>query len=253
MAFGHTRDFSTNLGFARFKLDGGMSIPHHVAIIMDGNGRWAGLRGWSRIKGHKEGVRAVEDILDAAAEAGIQHLSLYAFSTENWKRPSLEVSGLMALLRMYLRMFLPKLRRKGIRFHHLGALEGLPEGVQRDIRALEESTASHTGMVFHLAVNYGSRLEITQAARRCVEAGLQPDEITEEAIATRLWTAGTPDVDLLIRTSGELRISNFLLWQAAYAELIFLPVLWPDFGVTDFNAALADYAARERRFGARAG
>lgn len=226
-----------------------MSVPHHVAIIMDGNGRWAGLRGWPRIKGHKEGVRAVEDILDAAAEAGIQHLSVYAFSTENWKRPSMEVSALMALLRMYLRMFLPKLRRKGIRFHHLGSLEGLPEGIQRDIRSLEETTAGHPGMVFHLAVNYGSRLEITQAARRCVQDGLSAEAITEEAIQARLWTAGTPDVDLLIRTSGEQRISNFLLWQAAYAEFYITDCLWPDFRGPQLMEALEAYANRERRFG----
>jgi len=226
-----------------------MSVPNHVAIIMDGNGRWAGLRGWARIKGHKEGVRAVEDILDAAADAGIQHLSLYAFSTENWKRPGLEVAGLMALLRMYLRMFLPKLRRKGIRFQHLGSLEGLPEGIQRDLRSLEENTAGHGGMVFHLAVNYGSRLEITQAARRCVEEGLKPEEITEEAIGQRLWTQNAPDVDLLIRTSGELRISNFMLWQAAYAEFYITECLWPDFRGPQLREALEAYANRERRFG----
>jgi len=226
-----------------------VSVPNHVAIIMDGNGRWAAQRGWARIKGHKEGVRAVEEILDAAADAGIQHLSLYAFSTENWKRPGLEVAGLMALLRMYLRMFLPKLRKKGIRFHHLGSLEGLPTGIQRDIRDLEEVTAGHSGMVFHLAVNYGSRLEIAQAARRCVEDGLRPDEVTEEALEARLWTAGTPDVDLLIRTSGELRISNFLLWQAAYAEFYITECLWPDFRGPELREALAAYASRERRFG----
>ncbi len=226
-----------------------MSIPTHVAIIMDGNGRWAAQRGWTRIKGHKEGVRAVEDVLDAAAEAGIQHLSLYAFSTENWKRPSLEVAGLMALLRMYLRMFLPKLRKKGIRFHHLGALEGLPGGIQRDIRDLEASTAGHTGMTFHLAVNYGSRLEIAQAARRCVEEGLRPEEVTEEALQARLWTGEAPEVDLLIRTSGELRISNFLLWQAAYAEFYVTECLWPDFRGPQLQEALAAYAVRERRFG----
>lgn len=226
-----------------------MSVPTHVGIIMDGNGRWAAQRGWARIKGHKEGVRAVEDILDAAADAGIQHLSLYAFSTENWKRPGLEVAGLMALLRMYLRMFLPKLRKKGIRFHHLGSLEGLPEGIQRDIRSLEETTADYPGMIFHLAVNYGSRLEIAQASRRCIEDGLRPEEVTEEALEARLWTAGTPDVDLLIRTSGELRISNFLLWQAAYAEFYITDCLWPDFRGPQLREALAAYASRERRFG----
>ncbi len=226
-----------------------MSVPAHVAIIMDGNGRWAAQRGWARIKGHKEGVRAVEAILEAAAAEGIGHLSLYAFSTENWKRPSLEVAGLMALLRMYLRMFLPKLRQKNIRFHHLGTLEGLPEGIQRDIRELEAATAGHTGMVFHLAVNYGSRLEIAQAARRCLEAGLRPEEVTEEALQARLWTAGVPDVDLLIRTSGEMRISNFLLWQAAYAEFYVTECLWPDFRGPQLREALAAFALRERRFG----
>jgi len=216
---------------------------------MDGNGRWAAQRGWARIKGHKEGVRAVEDILDAASELGIPHLSLYAFSTENWKRPGLEVAGLMALLRMYLRMFLPKLRKRQIRFQHLGSLEGLPTGIQRDLRELEVQTASHTGMVFHLAVNYGSRLEIAQAARRCVEEGLRPEDVTEEALQARLWTAGAPDVDLLIRTSGELRISNFLLWQAAYAEFYVTECLWPDFRGPQLREALAAYAMRERRFG----
>jgi len=226
-----------------------VSVPQHVAIIMDGNGRWAGLRGLPRIKGHKEGVRVAEEILEAASEAGIRHLSLYAFSTENWKRPALEVMGLMALLRMYLRIFRTKLMANNIRFHHLGALEGLPPGVQRDVQALESLTAANTGLTFHLAVNYGSRLEIVQAARRCVEEGLRADEITEEALAARLWTAGVPDVDLLIRTSGEFRISNFLLWQSAYAEIHVTECLWPDFHVDRFHEALDIFASRERRFG----
>ncbi len=226
-----------------------MSVPTHVAIIMDGNGRWAAQRGLPRVKGHKEGVRTVEAILEAASDLGIGHLSLYAFSTENWKRPGLEVSALMALFRMYLRMFLPKLRARGIRFHHLGCLEGLPEGVQRDIAMLEAETAAHQGMVFHLAVNYGSRLELAQAARRCVQDGLAPEAVTEEALAARLMTAGVPDVDLLIRTSGEQRISNFLLWQAAYAEFYLTDCLWPDFRRPQLEEALAAYAQRQRRFG----
>ncbi len=226
-----------------------MSLPKHIAIILDGNGRWAAQRGLARIKGHKAGVRAVEDILDEAADLGIQHLSLYAFSTENWKRPAAEVSALMALLRLYLRMFVPRLRRKGTRFHHLGSLEGMPTGVQRDIRDLEAATAHHSGMVFHLAVNYGSRLELAQAAKRCVEDGLKAGEVDEAAIQSRLWTAGVPDVDLLIRTSGEHRISNFLLWQCAYAELYLTDTLWPDFSPARFREALEDYAQRERRFG----
>ncbi len=226
-----------------------MTVPTHVAIIMDGNGRWAARRGWPRIKGHKAGVMAVERILEAASEAGIRHLSLYAFSTENWKRPPLEVAALMALLRMYLRMFVHKLAQQGIRFHHLGALEGMPPGILEDMKTLEEATAQNTGMSFHLAVNYGSRLELAQAARRCVEDGLRPDEVDEGSLSARLWTAGVPDVDLLIRTSGEHRISNFLLWQSAYAELYMTDLLWPDFGPAELREALEDYAQRERRFG----
>jgi undecaprenyl diphosphate synthase len=226
-----------------------MSIPTHVAIIMDGNGRWAAQRGLARIKGHKAGVQMVDRILEAASDAGVKHLSLYAFSTENWKRPALEVGALMALLRMYLRMFVQKLAKKGIRFHHIGDTEGLPEGVLRDLKQLEAQTAHHEGMVFHLAVNYGSRLELVQAARACVADGLRAEEITEETLGARLWTGGVPDVDLLIRTSGEHRISNFLLWQCAYAEFHMTDTLWPDFGPEALHEALEDYAQRERRFG----
>ncbi|MBK8573102.1 MAG: di-trans,poly-cis-decaprenylcistransferase [Holophagaceae bacterium] len=235
--------------FSTFEVPNEMTVPTHVAIIMDGNGRWAAQRGWPRIKGHKAGVQTVERILEAASDAGIQHLSLYAFSTENWKRPALEVGALMALLRMYLRMFVHQLAKKGIRFHHLGASEGMPAGILADMRTLEEATARNTGMTFHLAVNYGSRLELAQAARRCVEDGLQSGDINEDALSARLWTAGVPDVDLLIRTSGEHRISNFLLWQSAYAELYMTDLLWPDFGPAELQAALEDYAQRERRFG----
>ena len=216
---------------------------------MDGNGRWAAQRGWPRIKGHKAGVQAVHDILDAAADLGIEHLTLYAFSTENWKRPGLEVAMLMALLRMHLRMFLPKLRKRGIRFHHLGAVEGLPQGIYKDLQGLEAQTAEHKGMVFHLAVNYGSRLELVHAAKRCLEDGLAPQDLDEEALNRRLWTAGAPDVDLLIRTSGEHRISNFLLWQAAYAEFFMTDCLWPDFRGPQLREAVAAFGQRERRFG----
>ena len=226
-----------------------MTVPTHVAIIMDGNGRWAAQRGWPRIKGHKAGVQTVERILEAASDEGIRHLSLYAFSTENWKRPAQEVTALMALLRMYLRLFVHQLAKKGIRFRHLGASEGMPAGILTDMKTLEAATAQNTGMTFHLAVNYGSRLELAHAARRCVEDGLLPDEVDESALAARLWTAGVPDVDLLIRTSGEHRISNFLLWQSAYAELYLTDILWPDFGPSELKTALDDYAQRERRFG----
>lgn len=226
-----------------------MSRPTHVAIIMDGNGRWAADRGLGRVKGHKAGVQAVEEILEAASEAGIRHLSLYAFSTENWKRPAAEVAALMALLRVYLRSFLPKLRKKQVRFHHLGELAGMPKGIQRDIQALESATSAFQGMTFHLAVNYGSRLEIATAARRCVEDGLAPEAVTEEALAARMWTAGVPEVDFLIRTSGEHRLSNFLLWQCAYAEIYLTDLYWPDFRTPQLHEALEAYAQRERRFG----
>lgn len=217
---------------------------------MDGNGRWAGQRGLPRLKGHKAGVQAAEEIIEAASDAGVKHLTLYAFSTENWRRPALEVAALMAIFRVYLRIFTSKLIRHRVRFHHLGTREGLPAGILKDIDALEAATAHLDGMVFHLAVNYGSRLEIAEAARACVRDGLGPEAITEEAISARLWTAGVPDVDLLIRTSGEFRISNFLLWQCAYAEFYLTDTHWPDFRTPQFLEALGSYGTRERRFGA---
>jgi undecaprenyl diphosphate synthase len=226
-----------------------MTVPAHVAIIMDGNGRWAAQRNLPRIKGHKEGVARVDEVIEAASDAGIRHLSLYAFSTENWRRPGGEVQALMAMLRIYLRIFRNRLLARRIRFRHLGDPTGLPVGVLKDIRALEAATAACEGMTFHLAVNYGSRLELVHAARRCLREGLRPEDLTEEAFAARLWTEGAPDVDLLIRTSGEMRISNFLLWQVAYAEILVLDTLWPDFRGDHLRAALGVYAQRERRFG----
>lgn len=226
-----------------------MRVPTHVAIVMDGNGRWAAQRGLVRLKGHKAGVEAAEDIIEAASDAGVGHLTLYAFSTENWKRPAVEVATLMAILRVYLRVFRSKLIRHNIRFHHLGSRVGLPDGILKDIDALEAATAHLTGMTFHLAVNYGSRLEIAQAAAACVAEGLAPEAITEEALQARLWTGDAPDVDLLIRTSGEFRLSNFLLWQCAYAEFYLTETLWPDFRAPQLAEALEAYGRRERRFG----
>ena len=226
-----------------------MSVPRHVAIIMDGNGRWAKERDLPRIKGHKAGVAVVEEIIDAALSAGIGHLSLYAFSTENWRRPDMEVSVIMSILRFFLRQFTSKLQKKGIRFHFLGDLETMPQGIQMDARCLEKATAAGTKMVFHLAVNYGSRAEIAKAARACIEDGLKAGDIDESAISERLWTKGVPDVDLLIRTSGEQRISNFLLWQCAYAEFFFADCHWPDFNRDQFCKAMESYTSRERRFG----
>ncbi len=226
-----------------------MSLPTHVAIIMDGNGRWAAGRGLARIKGHKEGVARVEEILESASDLGIRHLTLYAFSTENWRRPALEVQTLMAMLRIHLRIFRGKCLRNQIRFHHLGDAEGLPSGLVQDLRDLEDATAQCTGMTFHLAVNYGSRLEIVRAAQRCLAEGQRPEDLDEAAFARRLWTGDAPDVDLLIRTSGEVRISNFLLWQIAYAEIHVTETLWPDFRTESLKEALAVYDRRERRYG----
>lgn len=226
-----------------------MKAPQHVAIIMDGNGRWATARGLPRIKGHKAGVALVEEIVEAAANAGVRHLSLYAFSTENWRRPDSEVSFIMSLLRLYLRLFTNSLRRNGIRFHFLGDLESMPEGIKTDVLALEATTKKENKMVFHLAVNYGSRMEMVSAVQSCIRDGLKAKDVDESAIESRLWTKGIPDVDLLIRTSGELRISNFLLWQCAYAEFYFADCHWPDFNSGEFIKALESFASRERRFG----
>jgi len=226
-----------------------MAAPRHVAIIMDGNGRWAKARGLPRIKGHKAGVAAVEEIIEAALEAGVEHLSLYAFSTENWRRPAPEVSVIMSLLRFYLRLHAGRFMGRGVRFHFLGDLETMPEGIKGDALALEEATKAAGRMVFHLAVNYGSRMELVMAARSCVLDGVGAADLDESAIQARLWTAGAPDVDLLIRTSGEQRISNFLLWQCAYAEFYFAGAHWPDFRAEQFQEALDAFAARERRFG----
>jgi undecaprenyl diphosphate synthase len=195
------------------------------------------------------GVQAVDDVLEEAARLGIRHLSLYAFSTENWKRPVAEVSALMAMLRMYLRIFVPKLTANGIRFHHIGDPDGLPPGVAADIRVLEARTAHLDRMTFHLAVNYGSRLEILRAVKDCLADGLAPEDLDEAAFQRRLWTGDAPPVDLMIRTSGEQRISNFLLWQAAYAEFYVTDTLWPDFRAGGLREALDAYAQRERRFG----
>ncbi|MDR0498551.1 MAG: di-trans,poly-cis-decaprenylcistransferase [Holophagales bacterium] len=226
-----------------------MRTPHHVAIIMDGNGRWAAGRGLPRIKGHKAGTAVIEEIIDTAVKMGIKHLSLYAFSTENWRRPEPEVSVIMSLLRFYLRLHISRFCNKGVRFHFLCDLEAMPESIQRDVIEVETATAKESEMVFHLAVNYGSRAELVKAVQSCIKDGLKPEAIDESTISSRLWTAGVPDVDLLIRTSGELRISNFLLWQCAYAEFYFADCHWPDFNQNRFRDALEAFASRDRRFG----
>ena len=224
-------------------------LPVHVAIIMDGNGRWAARRHLPRVEGHRAGIDAVRDVVETSARLGIGVLTLYAFSLENWKRPPSEVSTLMALLKRYLRLELKTLLSNNIRFHVVGRSDELAPDIQRELQQAEARTADRTGMLFNIALNYGGRAEIVDAVRAVVRDGVAVDDVSEEAIAARLYAPDIPDPDLLIRTGGELRVSNFLLWQVAYAEMWATPVLWPDFAVADLDAAIASYASRERRFG----
>ncbi len=228
-------------------------LPRHVAIIMDGNGRWAKLRHKRRVQGHRAGIAAVRDVVETSARLGLEVLTLYAFSVENWKRPPTEVATLMGLLKRYLRQELATLLRNNIRFRVIGHPHQLPRDVQEELGRGEERTRGCTGLVFNIALSYSGRAEITDAVRRLVtEAhgnGFDPRSIDEAAIAARLYTAGQPDPDLLIRTSGELRVSNFLLWQIAYAEIWVTDVLWPDFRRRHLLQAVADYQKRERRYG----
>ncbi len=229
-------------------------LPAHVAIIMDGNGRWARQRNLPRIMGHKAGVTAVRTTVETCAQLGLEALTLYAFSVENWKRPRHEVEGLWRLLRFYLRNELSTLMRNDIQLHGIGRLESLPDVVQKELRSVMDKTAANRGMRLNLAINYGGRTELVDAVNAILEdAKLEGNvdalEITEECISNRLYTSGLKDPDLLIRTSGEMRISNFLLWQIAYAELYVTDTLWPDFKRTDLLEAIFDFQSRERRFG----
>jgi undecaprenyl diphosphate synthase len=228
-------------------------VPRHVAVIMDGNGRWARERGLPRWEGHRAGMGAVREVVKGAAEARVDHLTLYAFSKENWGRPAREVNALMSLLEEYIAKERRNLVDNEIRVSVFGETERLPGSAQRAIRHLEEATAEGRRLWVHLAISYGSRSELVAASRvlaqRCKQGTLSPEQISEEELAAALYTAAWPDPDLLVRTSGELRISNFLLWQLAYAELYVTPVLWPDFGKRDLFEALLEYRRRERRFG----
>ncbi|MCX7005871.1 MAG: isoprenyl transferase [Kiritimatiellaeota bacterium] len=228
-------------------------VPQHVAVIMDGNGRWAKARGWPRLKGHQEGAQSLRAILRACRDHGVKYLTVYAFSSENWIRPKAEVSGLMTLLRTFLRKQEFELRENKVRLRMIGRMEDLPAAVQKELQRVMAATAHYTEHQLILALSYGSRDEITAACRqiaREAQAGrLDPAKITPQTIAQHLYLPDVPDPDLLIRTSGEMRISNFLLWQISYAELYVTPVLWPDFREPQFAAALADYAGRHRRFG----
>jgi undecaprenyl diphosphate synthase len=222
-----------------------------VAIVMDGNGRWAESRGLSIAEGHRAGTRALRRTVEAAIELGIEALVVYAFSTENWARPADEVADLMVLLSETIDGELPDLAKQGVRTRFLGRRDRIEPGIEAKMRALEEETSHLDTLDLWIAFDYGGRAELVEAARRLVEEGVDPASVDEDAVAARLYASEIADVDLLIRTSGEVRLSNFLLWEAAYAELVFTDTLWPDFGADDLRAALDAFTARQRRFGAR--
>jgi undecaprenyl diphosphate synthase len=224
-------------------------LPAHIAIIMDGNGRWAAQRHLPRVEGHRAGIDAVRDTVETAARLGVRVLTLYAFSIENWKRPAAEISTLMLLLKRYLRSELKTLLTNNIRFNVIGRMEDLSRDVRDELDAAIDRTASDDGMLFNVALNYGGRAEIVDAARRAIESGIRPEHLDEERFASFLYTAGQPDPDLLIRTSGEMRVSNYLLWQIAYAEIYVTETLWPDFRRRHLLEAVLAYQKRERRYG----
>ncbi|MBQ4614860.1 MAG: isoprenyl transferase [Akkermansia sp.] len=236
-------------------MDTDTKIPQHIAIIMDGNGRWAEQHKVARAKGHEQGGATVQRVIDLCIEKGVPWLTLYAFSTENWGRSKIEVNYLMKMLEKFLKERLPEMQAKNVRLHAIGELDMLPPKCRRQLDTSIAETAGNTALNVVLALSYGSRQEITAAARRVaamVQRGeLQAEEITPDLLSSQLYTASMPDPDLMIRTSGEMRISNYLLWQLSYAELWVTDVLWPDFGRDDFDAALAEYAKRNRRYGKR--
>lgn len=228
-------------------------LPRHIAVIMDGNGRWARERGLPRIEGHRRGSEAVRACTAGCMEAGVPYLTLYAFSKENWQRPADEVGALMLLLDRFLAERNAEIMERNIRLRAIGHLQDLPEKARRRLEETIERTAGNTALTLTLALSYGARTEITDAARRIARearsGALDPETVDEQAVASRLYTAGIPDPDLLVRTSGEMRISNFLLWQISYAEIVVTPKLWPDFGKEDLFAAMEEYARRHRRYG----
>ncbi len=235
------------------QVQAGGDVPRHVAIIMDGNGRWARDRGQPRFMGHREGMKAVRRAVTGALEMGVQHLTLYAFSKENWSRPREEIAALMRLLSEYVERDREELAEKGVRVRVIGDRDRLSAAAIRSVESIEGTTERQDTLVLNLAISYGSRDEILAATRtladRCVAGDLTPDDIDEATFAAALYTVGSPDPDLLIRTSGEMRVSNFLLWQIAYSEIHVTPVLWPDFGERDLYEAVLEYQRRERRFG----
>jgi undecaprenyl diphosphate synthase len=232
-------------------------LPHHIAIIMDGNGRWAQRRHLPRVAGHRAGVKTAREIIEACAQLHLPALTLYAFSVENWRRPKAEIDFLMRLLRDYLRRELPVIHKNNIRLLVIGRPEQLPGAVRKDIEMAMETTAKNTGMKLVVALNYGGRAELVDAFNSILERvhnnGMSSYQVDEQTVSDHLYTAGLPDPDLLIRTSGEMRVSNFLLWQIAYAEIYVTEVLWPDFDRKNLLAALLDFQKRERRYGGLGG
>jgi len=244
---------AVKIGTAAEAPDGG-AVPRHVAIIMDGNGRWAKARGLPRTIGHREGAEALRRVVRAAAEFGVDYLTVFGFSSENWKRPAAEVTDLMGLLRLYLRREIAEIDRNGVRLRVIGDRDRLSADIIRLIEEAEGRTAANTRLNLTVALSYGGRAEIVRAAQQLAEAAragtLDPENIDEEAFQRRLFTVDIPDPDLVIRTSGEKRISNFLLWQSAYAEYVFMDKLWPDFAGEDLKTAITEFSGRKRRYGA---
>ena len=237
-------------------IDKARTVPRHVAVIMDGNGRWATSRGLPRVMGHRQGANIVRPIVEAAAESGVEYLTLFAFSAENWTRPQSEIDELMRLLRIYLRSQIAELHRNGVRMRVIGDRTRLSKDINTLIDRAEDLTRDNTRITLSMALNYGSRQEIVQAVQAIAadakSGAIDPAAIDDATITAALYTADMPDPDLLIRTSGEKRISNFLLWQFAYTELVFIDTLWPDFTAAEFEYALEEYQRRDRRFGATA-
>lgn len=225
-------------------------LPIHIAIVPDGNGRWAEKRGLSRLAGHQAGVKKMRSLIEYLSSLQIKYVTLYGFSTENWGRPTDEIKGLFRILVERIDQDVPKLNKRGVRVRHLGRLGELPDWLQSSVKRAQELTKDNTGLTLSLAFNYGGHVEIIDAVRRIIAEGIPPEKIDEKLFSEYLYTAGIPDVDLLIRTGDELRLSNFLLWQTAYSEYYFTDVLWPDFTKEDMDRALIDYSQRKRRFGA---
>lgn len=224
-------------------------LPTHIAIIMDGNGRWAKARGLPRIEGHRAGTESLRRVIRAFVEFGVPYLTIYAFSTENWARPKDEVNGLMMLLESVVVNELEELHQEGVCIRHIGRLEAMPTGLAAKVKRAIEVTKNNTKLYLTIAWNYGGRDEVIHAVQKMLAEGLKPEQVNEQMFGNYLFTAGTPDPDLIIRTSGELRLSNFLIWQSAYSEWVVSPVLWPDFGKEELRQAILDFGKRDRRYG----